>query len=87
MIVNCAVGFFTILLLQPTATEIVAKNGASSFFFGITIESIQQTNKVLFTLAAYKLHALCVNKNFPVQPLPLIILHLDLKNRIQLEDL
>ncbi len=56
-------------------------------FFGITIESIQQTNKVFFTLAAYKLHALCVKENFPGQPLPLITLHLDLKNRIQLEDL
>ncbi len=70
---NIAVGFFTILLLQPTATEIVAKNGSSSFFW-ISIESIQRTCKLFFTLAAYKLHALCVNKNFPVQPLPLIIL-------------
>ncbi len=34
----------------------------------------QQTDKQFFTLAAYKLHALCVKKNFPVQPLPLIIL-------------
>ncbi len=35
---------------------------------------MQQTDKHFFTLAAYKLHVLCVNKNFPVQPLPLIIL-------------
>ncbi len=35
---------------------------------------MQQTDKQFFTLVLYKLHALCVNKNFPVQPLPLIIL-------------
>ncbi len=35
---------------------------------------MQQTDKHFFTLAAYKLHALCVNKYFPVQPLPFIIL-------------
>ncbi len=35
---------------------------------------MQQTDKFFFTHAAYKLHALCVNKNFPVQPLPLNIL-------------
>ncbi len=35
---------------------------------------MQQTGKQFFILASYKLHALCVNKNFPVQPLPLIIL-------------
>ncbi len=35
---------------------------------------MQQTDKQFFTLVAYKLHALCVIKNFPVQPLPLIIL-------------
>ncbi len=40
-------------------------------FFWISIESMQQTGKQFFTLAAYKLHALCVNKNFPVQPLRL----------------
>ncbi len=40
----------------------------------ISIESIQLTNKLCFTHAAYKLHALCVNKNLPVQLLPLIIL-------------
>ncbi len=72
---NIAVGFFTILILQPTATEIVAKNGFFSFFW-ISIDSMQKTNKHFFTLAAYKLHALCVNKSFPVQPLPLIILPL-----------
>ncbi len=41
-------------------------------FLRISIESMQQTGKHFFTLAAYKLHALCVNKNFPVKPLPLI---------------
>ncbi len=35
---------------------------------------MQQTDKQFFTPAAYKLHALGVNKNFHVQPLPLIIL-------------
>ncbi len=43
-------------------------------FFWISIESMQQTDKQFFTLADYKFHALCVNKHFPVQPLPLIIL-------------
>ncbi len=53
---NTAVGFFTILLLQPTATESVAKNGFFSFFW-ISIESMQQTDKQSFTLAAYQLQA------------------------------
>ncbi len=35
---------------------------------------MQQTDKQFFALAACKLHALCVNKKLPVQPLPLIIL-------------
>ncbi len=35
---------------------------------------MQQTDKQFFTLAAHKLHALPVSKNFPVQPLFLIIL-------------
>ncbi len=35
---------------------------------------MQQTDKHFFTLAAYKLHALCVNKNYPVQARLLIIL-------------
>ncbi len=47
--------------------------------WGRSIESMQQTDKQFFTLAAYKLHALCVNKNFPVQPLPLIILSFGLE--------
>ncbi len=37
------------------------------------IESVQQTNELFSTIAVYNLHALCVNKNFPVQPLPIIL--------------
>ncbi len=39
-----------------------------------TWNCIAALQKDKICMKAYKLHALCVNKNFPVQPLPLIIL-------------
>ncbi len=54
---------------NPTVSRYLAWLG----FFEFQLNQYSKLTNYFFALAAYKLHALCVNKNFPLQSLPLII--------------